>query len=776
MAYNNNDENSAVPSTGHGFWGKAPEQRVEDDSVRDEQDAPSISETNEPESEGKAAEAVVREEPDSAQHIDSESTTMAEAEPIETAEPAQAPEPEPEPAPEPVETAEVEQEPTSAPAEPAEPEPASDSEPAPEPEPASDSEPADTNPYADAEWEDDAPDAPEDDAAWLDLSSRLDGRRRRSGKGAEPVSQSPGTNDTDAPTEPRTNSEGEFVSSSAFERVARTNLPKGPRKPRKPAKPKQPKAPRATVEPQTSGRLDVDGDYTLGPENHAAYDDPALAHVGLDTDINDPAVLKGGQRTMTSYLSGPPVGLSKRGKRVRIIAVVACVVVALLVLYAYGVYHFSNRYLPGTSIHSCDISGKTADEAKAALDSETKRYACAVKTGDFSMTVTGSDIGLTRDAAKLVEQTQGRQNPFLWPFTILVPTHFTPYHGAKFDEETLSALVSRAVDSYNDRVLPSDNASVRFNESSEAYELSGEVKGSAVDEQTVEKAIVESVRSLLPSCSPDAGNAFRAATPNDLPDYRNVVEHANDVRTNSINILADGEVVAVSPAEQNAAWITVEVVDGTPKIQVDRDGVQLWAEGTVSYAAYHTDDWNAHLLDTDTFVDEFCNRLSEGDLSDYDVPLIDERTREGISRDNAYEHSSWQKDMGRYIDVDLTSQFARLFDNKGEVLWESAFVSGDLIAGHSTVEGTFTIYSKELGTTLVGLDYDMDGYPDYESYVNYWMPFYGGYGLHDATWRSAFGGDLYQYDGSHGCVNLPYEKAKELFAITYVGEVVYVHW
>ncbi len=287
---------------------------------------------------------------------------------------------------------------------------------------------------------------------------------------------------------------------------------------------------------------------------------------------------------------------------------------------------------------------------------------------------------------------------------------------------------------------------------------------------------MENVRSLLPSCSPDAGNAFRAATPNDLPDYRNVVEHANDVRTNSINILADGEVVAVSPAEQNAAWITVEVVDGTPKIQVDRDGVQLWAEGTVSYAAYHTDDWNAHLLDTDTFVDEFCNRLSEGDLSDYDVPLIDERTREGISRDNAYEHSSWQKDMGRYIDVDLTSQFARLFDNKGEVLWESAFVSGDLIAGHSTVEGTFTIYSKELGTTLVGLDYDMDGYPDYESYVNYWMPFYGGYGLHDATWRSAFGGDLYQYDGSHGCVNLPYEKAKELFAITYVGEVVYVHW
>jgi lipoprotein-anchoring transpeptidase ErfK/SrfK len=156
--------------------------------------------------------------------------------------------------------------------------------------------------------------------------------------------------------------------------------------------------------------------------------------------------------------------------------------------------------------------------------------------------------------------------------------------------------------------------------------------------------------------------------------------------------------------------------------------------------------------------------------------MIDELRTEGASREAAYQHGGWDSSMGRYIDVDLDAQFARLFDNNGEVIWESAFVSGDTYEGHSTVTGLFTIYSMQTNAVLVGMDYDNDGNPDYESFVNYWMPFYGGYGLHDATWRSHFGGDYFAYDGSHGCVNLPYSKAAELYSMTYVGEQVYVHW
>ena len=47
--------------------------------------------------------------------------------------------------------------------------------------------------------------------------------------------------------------------------------------------------------------------------------------------------------------------------------------------------------------------------------------------------------------------------------------------------------------------------------------------------------------------------------------------------------------------------------------------------------------------------------------------------------------------------------------------------------------------------------------------MQYWMPFVYGQGLHDASWRSAFGGNIYQTDGSHGCVNLPPQVAATIY-------------
>ena len=57
----------------------------------------------------------------------------------------------------------------------------------------------------------------------------------------------------------------------------------------------------------------------------------------------------------------------------------------------------------------------------------------------------------------------------------------------------------------------------------------------------------------------------------------------------------------------------------------------------------------------------------------------------------------------------------------------------------------------------------------YRTEVTYWMPFNGGIGLHDATWRGSFGGNINQSDGSHGCINLPLEAAKTIYENIYAG-------
>jgi len=36
--------------------------------------------------------------------------------------------------------------------------------------------------------------------------------------------------------------------------------------------------------------------------------------------------------------------------------------------------------------------------------------------------------------------------------------------------------------------------------------------------------------------------------------------------------------------------------------------------------------------------------------------------------------------------------------------------------------------------------------------------------MHDASWRSVFGGEIYKNNGSHGCVNMPYEAAKTVYS------------
>jgi lipoprotein-anchoring transpeptidase ErfK/SrfK len=82
-------------------------------------------------------------------------------------------------------------------------------------------------------------------------------------------------------------------------------------------------------------------------------------------------------------------------------------------------------------------------------------------------------------------------------------------------------------------------------------------------------------------------------------------------------------------------------------------------------------------------------------------------------------------------------------------------VTGNLSKKHYTRKGVFNLTYKTKNVTLRG--------PGYASFVSYWMPFDGGIGLHDATWRDEFGGDIYKTNGSHGCVNLPYEVAKKIY-------------
>lgn len=120
-----------------------------------------------------------------------------------------------------------------------------------------------------------------------------------------------------------------------------------------------------------------------------------------------------------------------------------------------------------------------------------------------------------------------------------------------------------------------------------------------------------------------------------------------------------------------------------------------------------------------------------------------------------------------YIEVDLENQKV-FFYKDGKKLLETDCVSGT--AGdpeRETPGGVYNVYYMNSPDTLDG--------PGYSEEVTYWMPFYGGYGLHDATWRTEFGKDIYKTNGSHGCINLPLSAARRIYKTIEVGYPVVLY-
>lgn len=123
-----------------------------------------------------------------------------------------------------------------------------------------------------------------------------------------------------------------------------------------------------------------------------------------------------------------------------------------------------------------------------------------------------------------------------------------------------------------------------------------------------------------------------------------------------------------------------------------------------------------------------------------------------------------------YIEVDIEDQMLYFYiDN--ELVLSSSIVTGK--DDTPTYCGYFHIFYKEYDAVLTSYTYG------YETPVTYWMAFDGNIGFHDAWWRDNFGGQIYQLDGSHGCVNLPYNIAEYLFENTWTnyddGTKVLVH-
>lgn len=222
-----------------------------------------------------------------------------------------------------------------------------------------------------------------------------------------------------------------------------------------------------------------------------------------------------------------------------------------------------------------------------------------------------------------------------------------------------------------------------------------------------------------------------------------------------------------------ADWIAVDE-DG--QILTDEDGNPMLSENCFKEFVNRL----AEEYDTYNVPREF--RATRGDIitiekgtygnklnRDAETAYLEEAFKAGVEEVHTpvYEKEALYKgkdDIGdTYIEVDMTEQ-TMYYYVKGELFLETPVVTGNVSAGHRTPSRICSVYLKQTDRILRG--------PGYESPVDYWMPVYGSIGIHDASWRNKFGGEIYKTNGSHGCINTPYEAMRTLYENVEVGTPV----
>ena len=289
------------------------------------------------------------------------------------------------------------------------------------------------------------------------------------------------------------------------------------------------------------------------------------------------------------------------------------------------------------------------------------------------------------------------------------------------------------------------------------------------------EGIAEHIHTLLDDIQQniyDKALAFRDANVEKCDSY-------NQMLAGSITWdLPNGDTMTVDK-ETTVNWLSQDE-DGSYYRDEDlwEEKIEFWVDELARNVNTVGRDWSFDA----TGVGEIT--VSGGDYG-YSVNKIDEREEvwdilwdgETEEREPYFYTTQYNEGSGigdTYIEANLSQQHVWIYID-GVMVCDTPCVSGNVNNGHGTPTGVYQILYKDTDTDLKGQQL-ANGQYSYISHVDYWMPFYGGCGFHDASWRSSFGGNIYKYDGSHGCINLPPSIAPKFYSYVRTGMPVVVFY
>ena len=461
----------------------------------------------------------------------------------------------------------------------------------------------------------------------------------------------------------------------------------------------------------------------------------------------------------------------ERRPKGRIIAVII-VLVLLAGAYFLGRMYFQDHFYPGTVINEYDASKMTVTELKRVMQEDLTNYNLTIKERNNAVEhILGSDIGLKYVDSDEISNLMKNQDANLWILHIFGNKYYTVSGATEYDSTKLNNKIN-ALDCLKpgNSAPPEDACIVRRNNT---FVIEPEKLGSTLDKKKTVKAITNAIEAGNFNVNLDAEECYVApAVFSDDEELNADVVQLNELTTAHIVYDFSDRFWEVD-SELIASWL---VKNEEGKYYLDESLVRAW----VTDMAYETDTFGLK----HKFVTSYGIEIELEGGGDYGWCIDKDDTTEHLLQ-YIYDHANVQiqpdylytaldrseNDIGNtYVEVCIAAQHLWAYSD-GVLIADAPVITGRVADGYATPSGScWAIDGKKE-------DWQFTGYSNAHS--DYWMPFNGPVGLHDADWQEPGNyaiPDYYYHYGSHGCVNMQLDTARILYQHMEIGYPVVVYY
>lgn len=457
------------------------------------------------------------------------------------------------------------------------------------------------------------------------------------------------------------------------------------------------------------------------------------------------------------------------------------VVLFLLIVYLAGMLYYNDKFLNGTMVNGSDVGGMTLQKANDQLSKKVNGQSLKLIFNDGQSEVLQSaQLGVSYNKDNSLNQLMKNQNKWAWFIGFFKNEKNTLTDLIQISDENLTNGIASMEHAKEENQIAPTDAYIQYKDGS--FSIIEETLGSKFNIEELVKNIKVALSEGKQQLDVTKANGYvKPQVYKDDQDLNNQLKAANEYCLSAITyttpkgkeIALDGSTLITWLSKQDDGSYTKDESVFKEKLTAFVKELASQYNSIGATRTFTGKDGQSHTVSGGTYG----FRVS----TDSEVSALLKMINENKSENNRIPEHTGQLPSGEngglgttYLEINITKQHL-WFVKDGSVVLESDFVSGkESDPTRLTPSGTYYIYNKERNRVLRGTK-QPNGKYEYESPVSYWMPFNKGIGLHDASWRSTFGRDIYINSGSHGCINLPTGFAGSLYSQIYVNLPVVVY-